>query len=103
MQWIRLKTSSEITLEEEHSLTSLGKVIDLLTEVDGYIRSAYKKMATTNIRNAKILSDFIMLEHREQNLKLSSRQSHIKIMYLFDRFLYHKEYLYYRCAHKKSN
>src|SRR5919106_4958595 len=68
---------SKTTLEEENYQIDVERVIDSLTEVDGYIRSAFKKMAS---------------EYREQNLKLSSRQSHIKIMYLFDRFLNYKDF-----------
>jgi integrase len=86
-----LKTS-EITLTEENPIPELGKEIDSLTEIDGYIRSLFRKIATANIRNAKILCEFVMSEYREQNLKLSSRQSHIKIMCLFDRFLNHKDF-----------
>ena len=60
-------------------------------------------MATTNIRNAEILCEFVMSEYREQNLKLSSRQSHIKITCLFDRFLNHKDdILDYVSSLKKS-
>ena len=49
-------------------------------------------MTLTNMQNAKILCEFVTLDYREQNLKLSSRQSHIKILCLFERFMHHKDF-----------
>ena len=47
-----MKTTSEITLTDKNPQTELEGEIYALTEIEGYIRSAFKKMAGTNIRDA---------------------------------------------------
>jgi integrase len=46
-----------------------------------------------NTQNADILCEFVTAEHNESNLKLSTRLTHIKIIYSLAKFLKYKDFL----------
>jgi hypothetical protein len=87
------KTSS-IVIEPKMSIKSdLEKRIDsLIEDALPYFRSIFKQVALANPQNATILCEFIVAERDEHNIKLSSRLTRIKIIYLFNRYLDYKSF-----------
>jgi hypothetical protein len=87
------KTSS-IAIEPKMSIKSdLEKRIDsLIEDALPYFRSIFKQVALANPQNARTLCEFIVAERDEHNLKLSSRLTRIKIIYLFNRYLDYKSF-----------
>ena len=86
-----------VAVVEKKELISLEleKKIYLITK--GASSSAYfnyfKNMASANIQNANILYDFIMIEQNHTNVKLTTRLSYIKVIYLFNRYLNYKDFI----------
>jgi integrase len=75
------------------SSSSLETSIDSLT--DGalpYFRNIFRELASKNPQNACTLCQFLISEHTERNIKLSTRIAHIKIICWFNRFLKHKNF-----------
>jgi hypothetical protein len=76
------------TAAKNRRIEDLEMKIDSLTEgVLPYFRSIFKYMALANPENAKIVCEFLTAEHNEYNIKLSSRLTKIKIIYLFNKYL----------------
>ncbi len=68
----------------------LEKKIDSLTAgALAYYNSIFKQLALANPGNADILSEFLTAENTEQNIKLTTRLAHIKIICWFNR---HSDY-----------
>jgi hypothetical protein len=44
-------------------------------------------MSYKNPRNAKILNEFLITEENYQNVKLSTKITHIKAIYLFNQYI----------------
>ena len=49
-------------------------------------------MASANPKNAEFLCNFLSFECNSSNIKTSTKQTHIKIISWFDRFLVHKDF-----------
>lgn len=45
-------------------------------------------MLSANPKNARSLYDFLLVEQIEKNVKLGTKITHIKVIYLFNRFLH---------------
>lgn len=58
-----------------------------------YFNSIFKHMAFSNPLNAHMLCQFVIAEYNEQNVKLSTRLTHIKIICSFSKFLTYKNFL----------
>jgi integrase/recombinase XerD len=86
----KLKANTSITTatSTKNRRADLEMKIDYLTEgALPYFRSIFKQMALANPENAKIVCEFLTAEHNECNIKLSSRLTKIKIIYLFNKHL----------------
>jgi hypothetical protein len=71
----------------------LEKMIDSLTaSALPYYNSIFKQLAGSNPHNAQIVCDFITAEYNEQNVRLGTRLTHIKIMCSFIRYLKNKDF-----------
>lgn len=71
----------------------LEKRIDSLTaSALPYYNSIFKQLARSNLYNAQIVCDFITAEYNEQNVKLGTRLTHIKILFSFIRYLEYKDF-----------
>ena len=57
-----------------------------------YYKSIFKKMFLANQHNGALLFKFLITEQNEQNIKLSTKTSYIKIIYPFNRFLNFKDF-----------
>ena len=87
--------ASEIEPSASNIITKaeLEERIDLMTAGSlPYFKSLIKKMLTVNLRNAELLCDFIICEYNTQNIKFSTKMTHIKVICLFNRFLRYKEF-----------
>jgi integrase len=72
---------------------STKKIIDLLTsDALPYYNSLLKNLFQKNKKNAKILCDFIMSEIDNQNIKVSTKLTHLKILCWFSKYLNNKEF-----------
>jgi hypothetical protein len=90
MATLKAKTSitTIATTAKNRRIEDLEMKIDSLTEgALPYFRSIFKQMALANPENAKILCEFLTAEYNECNIKLSSRLTKIKIIYLFNKHL----------------
>ena len=76
-----------------------------------YFESIFKQILSANPNNAMLLYNFLLVEQIERNVKLSTKTTHIKVIYLFNRFLHFKDFeentkqdvLDYLNSLKKSN
>lgn len=57
-----------------------------------YFESIFKQMLSANPSNAMLLYNFLLVEQIERNVKLSTKTTHIKVIYLFNRFLHFKDF-----------
>jgi integrase len=57
-----------------------------------YFRNIFRQLALENPQNAGTLCQFLITEHTERNIKLSTRIAHIKIICWFNRFLNYKNF-----------
>ena len=57
-----------------------------------YYKSIFKQMLSANSQNANTLYNFLLTEQNETNVKLGTKTTHIKIIYLFNRFLGFKDF-----------
>src|SRR6476620_2115624 len=57
-----------------------------------YYKSIFKQILSANPNNANILYNFLLAEQNERNVKLSTKTTHIKIIYLFNKFLEFKDF-----------
>jgi hypothetical protein len=90
MATLKAKTSitTTATAAKNRRIEDLEMTIDSLTEgALPYFRSIFKQLALANPENAKILCEFLTAEYNECNIKLSSRLTKIKIIYLFNKHL----------------
>ncbi len=68
---------------------------DIESIIDGllpYYKSIYKQMILANLQNANTLYEFLLTEQNEKNVKLSTKTTHIKIIYHFNKFLNFKDF-----------
>jgi vacuolar-type H+-ATPase subunit C/Vma6 len=73
--------------------TSIGKKIDLLTaDALPYYNSLFKNVFQKNKQNAKIICDFIISEIDNQNIKVSTKLTHLKVLCWFSKYLNNKEF-----------
>ena len=63
------------------------KIESITKDSSSYYRSIFKTILSENLQNAKILCDFILDEYNTNNVKPATILTHIKIIYLFNRFL----------------
>jgi integrase len=88
-----LTTKTAFALGPKISFSDFEKKVDHLIEgAPQYFKSIVMKMEHSNPQNAKTLCKFISVETSERNLKLSSRLTKIKILYLFNRYLDYKSF-----------
>jgi len=52
-----------------------------------YYKSIFKQILLSNLSNADILYNFLLAEQNEKNVKLSTKTTHLKIIYIFNKFL----------------
>jgi integrase len=57
-----------------------------------YFESIFKQLLSSNPSNAMLLYNFLLVEQNEKNVKLSTKTTHIKVIYLFNRFLHFKDF-----------
>src|SRR6478672_9230545 len=57
-----------------------------------YYKSIFKQILSANTNNANILYNFLLAEQNERNVKLSTKTTHIKIVYMFNKFLGFKDF-----------
>jgi integrase len=77
----------------ENLEADLEKRIESLTaSALPYYSSIFKKLAKSNPCNAQIVCDFITAEYNEQNVKLGTRLTHIKILCSFMRYIEYKDF-----------
>lgn len=57
-----------------------------------YYKSIFKQTLLANPQNANTLYNFLLTEQNEKNVKLSTKTTHIKIIYLFNKFLDFKDF-----------
>jgi integrase len=57
-----------------------------------YFRNIFRQLALENLQNGGTLCQFLITEHTERNIKLSTRIAHIKIICWFNRFLNYKNF-----------
>jgi integrase len=57
-----------------------------------YFRDIFRQLALENPQNAGTLCQFLITEHTERNIKLSTRIAHIKVICWFSRFLKYKNF-----------
>jgi integrase len=80
-------------VSKKASKKDLQTVIHFLTAgALPYFNSIFLKIATANPLNADILCQFLAAEKTESNVKLNTTITHIKIIYLFNRFLDYKHF-----------
>ena len=70
-----------------------GKIDSLTAGALPYFNSIFKQLMFANAQNADILCEFVTAEHNESNVKLSTRLTHIKIIYSLTKFLKYKDFL----------
>jgi hypothetical protein len=84
------KTSAEVQHEEQ---LELDNWIDLLTSGSpSYFRSIFLDMASANPENAELLCKFVSVECNTCNIKPSTKQTHIKVICWFDKYVGHKDF-----------
>ncbi|HET9807745.1 MAG TPA: hypothetical protein VFP49_12635 [Nitrososphaeraceae archaeon] len=69
--------SNDVLLDLEKKTESICK------GSSSYYSSIFKKMSFKNLQNAKILYEFLITEQNYQNIKLSTKITHIKAICLF--------------------
>jgi hypothetical protein len=78
--------SNEVSLDLEKKIDSICKGASF------YYNSLFKKMSSTNLRNAIILYEFLITEHNNQNIKLNTILTHTKILSLFNEYSHYKDF-----------
>ncbi len=74
-------------------LADLEKKIRVICkEAPLYCNSIFKKMSSANLQNTKIFYQFLIEEYDNQNVKLNTTLTHIKILSLFNQFLSYKDF-----------
>jgi integrase len=83
----RQKEEPTLALTEQQLPSQLEKKIVLLTaNLERYCRSLFLKLAEANSENAQILADFITAEQNEINIKDSTKEWKIKIVFQLSAF-----------------
>ena len=86
-----VKTS--VNLSRNIELESLEKNIEnIIADSLPYFKSIFKQMLSANQQNADTLYTFLLREHNERNVKLGTKTTYIKIIYLFNKFLNFKNF-----------
>jgi len=81
------------TIAATMSSNNLETSINSLTAgTTPYFRNIFRQLALENPQNAGTLCQFLITEHTERNIKLSTRIAHIKIICWFNRFLNYKNF-----------
>jgi integrase len=76
----------------ENALDLERKIDSLTVDALPYYNSVFKKMLQLNSLNAGILCDFIMAEYISQNIKTSTKLTHIKIICSFSKYLDYRDF-----------
>ncbi len=80
--------SSVAVGRKELSLELEKKIYSITKGASSAFFNYFKNMASANIQNANILYDFIITEQNHTNVKLSTRISYIKVICLFNRYIF---------------
>lgn len=86
------KTSLATHSEANVELKIEGMIDQITKGATQYFKSIVTKMANANLQNTQTLCEFISVETSEHHLKLSSKLTKIKILYLFNRYLDYKQF-----------
>src|SRR5437867_11965385 len=85
--------TTSILSENESSHNDLAKRIESLTfGALPYYKSILKNLYQANRQNTQILCDFITMEHENQNIKISTKLTHIKIICWFSKYLDYRNF-----------
>jgi integrase len=86
-------SKNESTLRKNKISDDLEKRIGSLTACAlPYYNSIFKDLYQANRKNAEILCDFISTEYTNQNIKTSTKLTHIKVICWFSKYLDHKNF-----------
>jgi hypothetical protein len=86
-------SKNESTLRKNKISYDLEKRIESLTACAlPYYNSIFKDLYQANRKNAEILCDFISTEYTNQNIKTSTKLTHIKVICWFSKYLDHKNF-----------
>lgn len=93
MATVSISSESEITIINNKVNSELIKKIQSLTFGSlPYYDSILKELYEANRQNAKTICDFIMVEVTNQNIKTSTKLTHIKVLCWFTKHLNHKNF-----------
>jgi len=85
-------SKKELTLDKNFSFDMEKKIDSLTTDSLPYYHHIFNDLLQSNRQNAELLCDFIIAETDAQNIKTSTKLTHIKIIYWFSRYLNHKNF-----------
>jgi site-specific recombinase XerD len=57
-----------------------------------YYSSIFRNLSLENIENANVICEFIVTEINNQNIKISTKITHVKILCWFSKYLNHKNF-----------
>ena len=56
-----------------------------------FCQSFFKKTSSTNLQSAKIFYEFLITEHNNNNVRINTTLTYIKIISLFNEFVHYKD------------
>jgi len=88
-----ITSENDLTQSKNKISFDIERKIDSLTSDSlPFYNSVFKELCLANRLNAQILCDFIAAEVNNQNIKASTKLTHIKIIYWFSRYLDYKNF-----------
>jgi hypothetical protein len=78
--------------EEDESLEIDNRIAKLTYGSPLYFRSLFDAMSISNSSNAELLCKFLSFESDTGNIKPRTKQTHIKVVSWFKRYLDHKDF-----------
>jgi poly(3-hydroxyalkanoate) synthetase len=86
-------SENELTQSKNKVSFDIERKIDSLTSDSlPYYNSVFKELYLANRLNAQILCDFIVAEINNQNIKTSTKLTHIKLLCWFSKYLNYKNF-----------
>lgn len=79
-------------IKDAHTDTLEKNIDGIIKGALPYFESIFKQILSANPSNAMLLYNFLLVEQNERNVKLSTKTTHIKVIYLFNRFLHFKDF-----------
>jgi len=90
MATVSVPSENQLTINNDNCKYDTEKEIDSLTT--DYYNSIFKDLYRANKQNAQILCDFIIAEINNQNIRISTKLTHIKILCWFSKYLNYKNF-----------